>query len=71
MDQRHRIYVKHSVDKETRGEYFVTITGQGTMKPGRSYFGTPTIAKSAFGFVLTQPALERYYRSCTRKRKKY
>lgn len=66
------ITIKNGIDAKTKGDTERrAITGQGTMKPGRSYFGAPTIRKSAFGFVLTQPDLERYYRSCTRKRKKY
>lgn len=66
------ITIKNGIDAKTKGDTERrAITGQRTMRPDRSYFSTPTIRKSAFGFVLTQPDLERYYRSCTRKRKKY
>lgn len=54
------ITIKHGIDAETKGaEERRAITGQRTMRPDRSYFSTPTIRKSAFGFVDTQPALKR------------
>lgn len=55
------VTIKNGVDAETKESPYEkrAITGQRTMRPDRSYFSTPTIRKSPFGFVDTQPALKR------------
>ena len=66
------ITIENGIDAETKGDTERrAITGQRTMRPDRSYFSTPTIRKSAFGFVDTQPGLRRKWGGKTYTRRKY